>query len=342
MVLCFGSARRAYRPCPKQDPSARRKSPPTFSTSSRESPELNMRPSNTGTGLVVQRRIDDDRRCLVFIGLCTSEPMPVICWGCKRLQALLRNELWLHWPISHFDHWQEEANGADLRDAMRFSKDFNVSRISLPFKSTIAVASIIIGNLFLDLPLAAFVAKSIGVGFLLSHHVSNIPDILFVIVCLITVVGWGGHLYFARRPTSAISPDFFLIIGTTAPFSFVLKDVAKHLVGRTNTRLWLTNPEQYGFHWFHGGGNFSSFPSGHMAVFTALMIGISRFYPRFGPVGLGFLLCLALALIATEHHFLSDVVAGAYLGFIVDHLTCRGLLLIRRVGSPITGPNEGP
>jgi membrane-associated phospholipid phosphatase len=66
-----------------------------------------------------------------------------------------------------------------------------------------------------------------------------------------------------------------------------------------------------------------------MAVFTVLMLGIGRYFPRLCPVCAGLLFVLALALIVTQYHFFSDIVAGAYLGVIVDLLTWRGLAYFR-------------
>ena len=122
----------------------------------------------------------------------------------------------------------------------------------------------------------------------------------------------------------------------------VIKDPLKELFGRTNTRIWLLHPDQLGFHWFHGGGDFASFPSGHMAVFTALLPGIGRYFPRLSPVCAGLLFVLALALIVTQYHFFSDVMAGAYLGVIVDLLTWRGLAYFRDSKNPANQASFNP
>ena len=66
-----------------------------------------------------------------------------------------------------------------------------------------------------------------------------------------------------------------------------------------------------------------------MAVFTALVIALCRFYPRYRPAFIGFLSVLALALIATDYHFLSDIIGGAYLGWMVHFYTLQGLTVLR-------------
>ncbi len=195
-------------------------------------------------------------------------------------------------------------------------------------------ALIISGCLYLDIRLAEFVSQKVGFGFLFSQSISNLPDLLFLLVCIITVVSWTGRLYLAAKSAKGRMADFQEHIGLTVPLAYVLKDLLKELFGRTNTRIWLLHPDLFGFHWFHGGGDFASFPSGHMAVFTVLMLGIGRYFPRLRPVCAGLLFVLALALLVTEYHFFSDIVAGTCLGVIVDLFTWRGLAYFRGWKNP--------
>jgi membrane-associated phospholipid phosphatase len=184
---------------------------------------------------------------------------------------------------------------------------------------------VLCGYYFLDTRLAELVLRIIGSEFVFSEDVSHIPDLVLVTVCTATVLGWTGHLYLAKTNPRLAGPDFFEFMGCSVPLAFSLKFIFKFIVGRTNTRLWLVNPEMYGIHWFHGGGDFTGFPSGHMAVFTALLLAISRYYPQVRHLCTATLFVLGTALIATEYHFFSDVVAGAYLGLIVDQLTGKAL-----------------
>jgi membrane-associated phospholipid phosphatase len=121
---------------------------------------------------------------------------------------------------------------------------------------------------------------------------------------------------------------FFHLIMYTVPASYIVKSALKYIFGRTTTREWLHKPELYGFHWFQGVGSYAGFPSGHMAVFTAFSASLWRFYPRYRVIYVMMLLSLAVALIATNYHFLSDVIVGAYLGVIIE--LCIYKTLIRR------------
>ena len=195
---------------------------------------------------------------------------------------------------------------------------------------TVCTALIVTGCLYLDLKLAEFISQKVGLRFLNSTTVSEIPDLLLLLVCVVTALSWAGRLYVSKKNLQNLDLKFLEYTGCAVPLAYILKDISKDLFGRTNTRIWLMHPERFGFHWFHGGGDFSAFPSGHMAVFTAMMLGVSRYFPRFRPACAGLLLTIALALIITEYHFFSDIMAGVSLGLIVDLVTCRGLSFLRR------------
>jgi membrane-associated phospholipid phosphatase len=222
----------------------------------------------------------------------------------------------------------QEAVGAAAGYLQHFTVSLDMSWKKEVGSFAVCAALIIFGCLYLDARLAEFVSEKVGSDFLLSERVSNMPDLLFLLVCVTTVVSWTGFLYLSRKPSKSYYSKFFEFTGCAVPLAFILKHFLKVLFGRTNTRVWLLHPDQFGFHWFHGGGDFSSFPSGHMAVLTALMLGVSRYFPRLGPVCAGTLFILALALIVTQYHFFSDIAAGVCLGLIVDSITRRGLSLI--------------
>ena len=205
------------------------------------------------------------------------------------------------------------------------------------FGGFVAFAALIIsGCLYLDIRLAKLVSERVGFSFLFSESISNLPDLLFLMACIITVVSWTGRLYLAGKHVKGRKVNSLEHIGLTVPLAFVLKDLLKELFGRTNTRICLLYPDRFGFHWCHGGGDCASFPSGHIAVFTVLMLGIGRYFPRLRPVCAGLLFVLALALLVTEYHFFSDIVAGACLGVIIDLLTWRGLAIFHRWKEPQT------
>jgi membrane-associated phospholipid phosphatase len=193
----------------------------------------------------------------------------------------------------------------------------------------ICIVVIVSGHLYLDIWLARFLRAVVGDDFLCSSPIAKMPDILFSMVCSLTCMSWAARLYLSTKENGVSTREFLEYVGSALPVAFLFKTISKDLFGRANARLWLTHPGPLGFHWFHGGGSLSGFPSGHMAVFTVLMIGIGRYFPRWRTFCPWLLLALALALMITQYHFLSDIAAGVLLGVTVDLLACRGLTFLR-------------
>jgi len=196
----------------------------------------------------------------------------------------------------------------------------------------IVVLAVLASWRFLDAWLALGVMDLLHSSDLLQTSISNIPDVLFLLVCVGSALLWGNYFFLRQRGIINDQSRFSQLAGSAVPLAYFLKWLCKIVFGRTNTRIWLENQVSDDFHWFQGGGDYSSFPSGHMAVFAAFFAAVSLFYPRYRTISTGLLLVLAVALIATDYHFLSDVIAGAYLGLIATCLTgicfdkiwCRG------------------
>ena len=181
---------------------------------------------------------------------------------------------------------------------------------------------------FLDKKIALFVNRVLISNARLSFFSKEVPDLLFPRVGAIAGIGWTAYYYHVRKGIYDKHARFFLLIASAVPLAFFLKSILKLAVGRTTTRFWLRHPNVREFHWFHGVGHYNGFPSGHMAVFSVLVIALWRFYPRYRLAYGGFLSVLALALIATDYHFLSDIIAGAYLGLLIYYFTLHSLRLL--------------
>ncbi len=205
------------------------------------------------------------------------------------------------------------------------------SRGILAILGIICAVLIVAGRLYLDIKIAKFIAEEVGNRFLCSSCISKLPDLLLLLVCLITLISWAARLYLTRKPTRRINTDFFEYMGSALPAVFISKTVLKDVFGGTNTRTWLVHPSLLEFHWFQGGGDFQGFPSGHMAIFTVLLFGIGRYFPRLRPPCIGLLIALALALMLTEYHFLSDIVAGFSVGVIIDLIVSEGIPFAHRL-----------
>ena len=185
----------------------------------------------------------------------------------------------------------------------------------------ITVLAVLTSWRVLDARIALYAKEMLESNFLLMASTSNIPDVLFILVCIGSALVWGRYLILRRQGITNEQSRFCQIAGTAVPLAFFLKWPFKFVFGRTNTRVWIVNQVSDDFHWFNGGGDYSSFPSGHMMVFAAFFSALWHFYPRYRLISVSLLLILASALVTTDYHYLSDVIAGAYLGLTTTFLT---------------------
>jgi len=192
----------------------------------------------------------------------------------------------------------------------------------------LTVLLVVLSYEFLDERIALWVGRLLRSHHLLSHYTSRIPNILLPTVLVLSGVMWVLYLRGVRRGECDDRSAFFLMTGTALPAAYIVKLALKHVFGRVGTRVWLENPTDHSFHWFQDGRGFDGFPSGHMAVFTTLAVACGLFFPKGRAACLAGIVALGVSLVATGHHFLSDVIAGGYLGWVVLVTTDRGLEIL--------------
>jgi membrane-associated phospholipid phosphatase len=102
---------------------------------------------------------------------------------------------------------------------------------------------------------------------------------------------------------------------------------ASFAAGRYWPTTWIDdNPSlvrdgAYGFHPFHGGVAYGSFPSGHTARTLSVLAVLWVAYPRWRWAYVLASLPVPIALIWLDYHFVSDVIAGGFLGAVVGAYT---------------------
>ncbi len=203
-----------------------------------------------------------------------------------------------------------------------------VLRIFSEFSAVLLLVAF--SSLYLDAPVALFFHHLVMSQAVLRKYTAHLPDLLLPIVAVITAGCWMTLLACLVRPVRWVCMRFMLVCGVSVPLAYVAKAVLQYTFGRVNPRTWFLHPDLAGFHWFYAHAGFASFPSGHMTVFVALAAVLWRYYPRFRFVYVASAVALGLALVATNYHFVSDVVAGTYLGFVVSRVCDAGLIGIFR------------
>jgi membrane-associated phospholipid phosphatase len=185
---------------------------------------------------------------------------------------------------------------------------------SLGFLGT--VIAVVVCYYWLDRPISHFAHDTLQ-RFQMFEKLTLIPEALtpFVIVGFV-LLGLRG---LSGRPLSRFQ-TVMLLSGVSLAVAVIIKDQLKFAFGRAWPETWTyDNPSfiangVYGFHPFQGGGRYASFPSGHETMICTVMTVLWICYPRFRPVYALCMVAVAAGLVGANFHFLSDVIAGSFLG----------------------------
>lgn len=192
----------------------------------------------------------------------------------------------------------------------------------------ITIPLTLLSYLMLDQRLAVFIQEFILPHDLLRKVTSNIPDRLLLIVIAITIFSWSTYFFLSSKGLRNRQTRCAQLCGVSVPLAYAVKALLQSAFGRVNPKIWLSNHELAGFHWFPTLPVGYGFPSGHMTVFSALAVVFCYIYPSYRRVYLGTLVLLGVALVVTNYHFLSDVTFGAYLGLLICYLADHGLTAV--------------
>jgi hypothetical protein len=204
-----------------------------------------------------------------------------------------------------------------------------VIEITNPCKAWIAAFLMValftpISAAWFDRPIALWIYDTFG-----SQHASvelaaspvlSVPLIAAAVfvICGILAIMRGR---FSQRTTAVLLCD----ISTLA--AGAIKNELKLAFGRTWPDSWksgilsLVHDGAYGFHPFQSGQSFESFPSGHAAVAAAVMSVLWILFPKRRALWATAIVAADVGLVALNVHFLSDVVAGTFVGVSTGWLT---------------------
>jgi len=200
---------------------------------------------------------------------------------------------------------------------------------------TICVPLVVLCYFYVDRPVAFYVAK---------HHVAKTPELKLLTEPPPLVQGWSPLVAAVVVAAWAwITPRHWQRALLVACLTLIVADQFRQSLGDVCGRYWpetwhddnpsLIGTGAYGFHPFQLGDDVGSFPSGH-ATRIAAFLGV--FWIAFPgrttrTVCLLVGLPLAVSLIAMNYHFVSDVIAGAFLGGIVAQYAATLAGMTRRM-----------
>jgi membrane-associated phospholipid phosphatase len=180
----------------------------------------------------------------------------------------------------------------------------------------VTVVLVAVAYAWLDRPIAFFAHSELAHNKLfgelpkISEWFTLIGVGVFAVLGLRGLTGWP----LARFEAVALLCALSLIT------SAAVKNYLKFAFGRTWPETWINNNPSlirdgvYGFNFFHGGRGYESFPSGHTTAVCAAMAVLWICYPKGRPLYALVVAAVVVGLIGSDFHFLSDIVAGAFIG----------------------------
>ncbi|NTU44590.1 MAG: phosphatase PAP2 family protein [Chlorobiaceae bacterium] len=123
----------------------------------------------------------------------------------------------------------------------------------------------------------------------------------------------GFLLFIALRKKNPFVARQGLFLFTAVAVSGIAADIIKFIAGRARPKLWFSD-KLYLFDFFHTEAEWTSFPSGHSATAFSAAIVLSMYYPRWRVLFFSAAILIACSRIVLTKHYISDVIAGSFLG----------------------------
>jgi membrane-associated phospholipid phosphatase len=168
----------------------------------------------------------------------------------------------------------------------------------------------------------AFVIAYEWIDIPLARALQNIDPATRAIFAFVTRFGEGGvylvplglvflWAWLKRAELWATRAGFVFV---TIAVPGIVADIMKPVFARARPVL-LFRENLFGFTWGSPHANAWSFPSGHSITVTALAVALYAIYPPAWPAYALLALAVMASRIVLDQHYLSDVIAGFYIGF---------------------------
>jgi len=185
---------------------------------------------------------------------------------------------------------------------------------------SVAAVGLCIG--YVDRPLAEFLERHVRhTEFWVGLEIALRPFALVVVAALVFLFGCGVWLIAGRqlRPWTGMP----LLYSWATIWAVASEIIFKRIFGRGWPDPTLVREHLYGFHVLHGQTHWDSFPSGTSTVSVAMLSVLWILQPRWRAPGLVVTVLLSAVVVVGNFHWLSDVLAGAFLGVTVGWSTVR-------------------
>lgn len=196
-----------------------------------------------------------------------------------------------------------------------------VSRIWL-FGFVSSAMLVIISITYVDRPLAEFFDSHFRhtIGWVVLNRA--LEPLKAIAVLALLLLFWAGYRSFCGHGLQpwagkAVICCWAVVWGLATEFVF------KQIFGRAWPEPTYTQNHLYGFRFLNASQHWSSFPSGTAIGSTALATTIGILFPRLraGIAALAAMVCAAVVI--ENYHWLSDAIAGVFLGVSIGWMTIR-------------------
>jgi len=184
----------------------------------------------------------------------------------------------------------------------------NRSPLITPILLVCGLSFMVLSYFYIDIPLANYcrhlspgVRSFFGMVTELGQSTWYLGGSLF---CFLLFRYGYKNIFLARR-------SLFLFVAIAG--SGIIVNIFRFLAGRYRPEMLFTQGV-YGFEFFQMKSTALSFPSGHTTTAFALAMVLIIFWRRYWPGFIFLATLVAASRVIITAHFLSDVVAGAYLG----------------------------
>jgi membrane-associated phospholipid phosphatase len=187
------------------------------------------------------------------------------------------------------------------------------------------LAAVVIAYQFLDRGIASYASAHLPKKPWFDA-LTQIPEWLTRFAVLVFVVS-GVYALLGRALPKLLAVSLLACVSLAV--ASAIKEFFKVAFGRTWPETWTNNNPSfihnhvYGFNPFHGDQAYASFPSGHMAAICAITAVFWICYPGSRSLCVLLVAAVAIGLIGADYHFLSDIVAGGFLGWLTGWATVR-------------------
>lgn len=200
------------------------------------------------------------------------------------------------------------------------------------FAFALSAAAVGLCIAYVDRPLAEFLEERVRhTEFWIWLARALRPLALVVVAALAFLFGCGVWLISGRE----LPPwtETWLLYSWAAIWAVASEITFKRMFGRGWPDPTFVSNHLYGFHFLRGEAHWDSFPSGTATVSSAMLSVLWILKPRWRAVGLAIVVLLGVAVVIGNFHWLSDVIAGVFLGVTVGWSAVR--LLRRLDGAPV-------